>query len=68
MGKYSLDEIKKASASGGGAKDMDVHERVIYYTAKYCYETYKKNPTEQTKKRLADFLKPVVDFHYGRID
>ena len=68
MGKHTLEEIKKAAASGQKIKDMDVHESVIYYTAMYCYETYRKNPTEKTKKRMAEFLKPVVDFHYGRID
>ena len=63
---YDLDELKKLANSGKAPKNMDVHERVIFYTLQYCYEAYKKNPTESTKQRLKEFLDPVVEFHYGR--
>ena len=65
---YELDEIKRLAAKGKNPGDFDVHESVIFYTAKYCYDTYKKDPTEATKKRMEDFLKPVVEFHFGRKD
>jgi len=66
--KYSLEEIKRAASKGVLPDDMDTHERVIFYTARYCYHTYKKVPTEATKKRLEEFLEPVVQFHYQRKD
>ena len=66
--KYSLEEIKRAASKGVLPNDMDVHERVIFYTARYCYKTYRKNPTEAMKKRLEEFLAPVVEFHFQRKD
>lgn len=68
MGKYSLDEIKRAAAKGDKPQDLDRHESVIYHTLNYCYRTYRKNPTEAVKRRLMEFSEPVIEFHYGRKD
>ena len=68
MGTFELEELKKLANKGTAPKDMDVHESVIFYTLRYCYQTYKKTPSESAKKRLQEFVKPVIDFHYGRKD
>lgn len=68
MGKYELSELKRLANSGEPPKDLDMHERVIFYTMRYCYQTYKKHPTEAVKQRLKDFSDPVIEFHYGRKD
>lgn len=57
---YSLDELKRAAAKGRPLEDMTERESCVFYTYRYCYRTYKKNPTEGTKQRLAEFAKPVV--------
>ena len=65
---YELDELKKLANKGTPPNDMNVHESVIFYTLRYCYKTYKKNPTEETRIRMQEFMQPVIDFHYGRKD
>lgn len=65
---YELEELKRCAYAGEKPRGMDVHESAIYYIMKYCYDTYRKDPTEKTKKRLQDFAQPVIDFHYGRKD
>lgn len=63
---YSLDELKRAAAKGGKPKDLTTNESVVFHTYRYCYRTYKENPTERTKQRLADFVKPVVERCIGK--
>ena len=65
---YELEEIKKLAAKGMPKDDFNIHEQVIFYTYRYCYRAYKENPTESTRKRLEEFVAPVVKFHYGRKD
>lgn len=57
---YTLDELKHAAAKGRPLVNMTRPESVVFYTYRYCYRAYKQNPTEQTKQRLAEFVKPVV--------
>ena len=68
MGKYELGAIKRAAARGVMPQDFDNHERVIYYTLRYCYTTYEKTPTDSVRSRLKEFSDPVIEFHYGRKD
>ena len=68
MGKYELEELKRLANKGVPPRDLDVHESVIFYTLRYCYKTYRKDPTEATKQRMKEFAKPVIEFHYGRKD
>lgn len=63
---YELEEIKKLAVKGIPKEDFNVHESVIFNTYRYCYRAYKENPTESTRRRLEEFAKKVVDFHYGR--
>lgn len=63
---YSLEELKRAEAKGTMLKDMTTQERVVFYTYQYCYRAYKKNPTERTKQRLAEFVKPVAERCMGK--
>lgn len=63
---YTLDELKRAAAKGKPLEDMTTQESVVFNTYRYCYRTYKKNPTERTKQRLAEFVKPVVERCLGK--
>lgn len=63
---YSLEELKRAAAKEIRLKDMTTQERVVFYTYRYCYRAYKKNPTERTKQRLSEFAKPVVERCLGK--
>lgn len=65
---YSLEELKHAAAKGIPLEDMTTEESVVFYTYRYCYRAYKKNPTEQTKQRLADFAKPTVERCLGKVE
>ena len=63
---YSLQQLKMFAAKGRKPKDLDVHESVIYHTYCYCYKAYAEHPTESTKRRLEEFVAPVVKVHYRR--
>ena len=58
---YTIDELKRAAASGKPLQGMTKNESVVFYTYRYCYRTYRKNPTEETKQRLEAFVKPTVE-------
>lgn len=58
---YTIDELKRAAASGKPLQGMTKYDSVIFYTYRYCYGEYRKNPTEETKQRLAEFVKPTVE-------
>lgn len=63
---YSLEELKHAAAKGIPLVDMTTQESVVFYTYRYCYRAYKMNPTDETKQRLAEFVKPVVKRCLGK--
>ena len=63
---YELETLKKFAYKGKKPLDLDAHESVIYHTLEYCYNAYRKDPTESTKERLERFQEPVIAFHYGR--
>lgn len=65
---YTLDELKHAAARGTPLEDMTTEESVVFYSYRYCYRTYKKNPTEQTKQRLSEFVKPTVERCMGKVE
>lgn len=65
---YTLDEIKHAAAKGIPLEDMTTQESVVFFTYRYCYRTYKQNPAEQTKQRLAEFVKPTVERCLGKVE
>lgn len=65
---YTLDGLKHAAANGRPLEDMTTEESVVFYTYRYCYRTYKQNPTEQTKQRLAEFVKPTVKRCLGKVE
>lgn len=65
---YELDELRKAASKGTPLPDMGIQESVIFHTLRYCYQAYRKDPTEETKKRLKDFSDNVIAIHYGKKD
>ena len=65
---YELEELRKAASKGSPLPGMDVQESVVFYTLRYCYQAYRKNPTEETKKRLKDFSDNVIAIHYSKQD
>lgn len=65
---YSLEELKHAAAKGIPLLDMTTEESVVFYTYRYCYRTYKRNPTDETKQRLAEFVKPTVERCMGKVE
>ena len=65
---YALDQIKHAAAKEKKLEGMTVNESVVYNTYVYCYRTYKANPTEETKRRLAEFVKPTVERCMGKAE
>ena len=65
---YTLDQIKHAAAKERPLEGMTINESVVYNTYRYCYRTYKENPTEETKKRLAEFVKPTVERCMGKVE
>ena len=65
---YELEELRKAASKGTLLPNMDVQESVVFYTLRYCYQAYRKTPTEETKKRLKDFSDKVIATHYGKHD
>lgn len=65
---YTLDQIKHAAAKEKKVEGMTVNESVVYNTYRYCYRTYRENPTEKTRKRLEEFVKPTVERCTGKAE
>ena len=47
---------------------MGIQESVVFHTLRYCYQAYRKDPTEETRNRLKDFSDNVIEIHYGLQD
>lgn len=63
---YTVDDLKRAAAKGKPLEDMTTQESAVFYTYRYCYRAYKQNPTEETKQRLAEFVRTVVKRCLGK--